>query len=155
MLNFFKKKDAPRETAMFTDEVLESERVYQEGLSRFQDLIAPPAIKIAPRYIRVGETLAQTIFVMTYPRYLHSNWFSPIINFDISMDISMFIHPVETYEILKTLRKTATQVESRYNMERNSGLVRDPALETASKTSKNSGISSNREQKNSSSSDFI
>lgn len=131
MLNLFKKKQVSKGTPMFTDEVLESERVYQEGLSRFHDLIAPPAIKITPRHIRIGETLAQTIFVMTYPRYLHSNWFSPIINFDISMDISMFVHPVETYDILKTLRKTATQVESRYNMERSSGLVRDPALETA------------------------
>ena len=112
-------------------EVLESEKEYQKGLTELFDLIAPSAIKISPRHIQVGETLAQTIFVMTYPRYLHSNWFSPIINLDVSMNISMFVHPVNTYDILKTLKKTATQVESRYNMEQQAGLIRDPALETA------------------------
>jgi len=131
MLNFFKKKQSSADLPIYTDKVLESEKIYQEGLSQLKDLLAPPAMKITPRYIQIGETLAQTIFVMTYPRYLHSNWFSSIINFDIPMDISMFIHPIETYEILKTLRKTATQVESRYSMESQSGLTRDPALETA------------------------
>lgn len=130
MLNFFKRKEK-KDIPIYSDKVLESEKEYQEGLSQLQDLIAPSAINLAPRHIQVGDTLAQTMFVMTYPRYLHSNWFSPVINFDVPMDISMFIHPVETYEILKTLRKTATQVESRYSMERQSGTIRDPALETA------------------------
>ncbi len=125
MLDFLKSKQK--------GEVLESEKEYQEGLTELFDLIAPSAIKINPRYIQVGETLVQTIFVMTYPRYLHSNWFSPIINLDVPMDISMFIHPVNTYEILKTLKKNATQVESRYHMEQEAGLIRDPALETAMK----------------------
>ncbi|MFZ5982234.1 MAG: VirB4-like conjugal transfer ATPase, CD1110 family [Patescibacteria group bacterium] len=131
MFDFWKKNNPSFKAPVKQDAILESEKAYQEGLSHLHDLIAPSAIKITPRYIRVGETLAQTVFVMTYPRYLHSNWFSPIINFDAAMDVSMFIHPVETYDILKTLRKTATQVESRYNMERESGLIRDPALETA------------------------
>ncbi len=134
MFNFFKSKpkNNPSGNIISTsNEILESEKIYQQGLINLSDLIAPSAIKINPNFIQIGDTLAQTLFVMTYPRYLHSNWFSPIINIDIPMNISMFIHPIPTYEILKTLRKSATQVESRQNMERESGLVRDPALETA------------------------
>jgi type IV secretory pathway VirB4 component len=43
----------------------------------------------------------------------------------------MFIHPIETYDILKTLRKSATQVQSQLHIEQEKGLIRDPALETA------------------------
>lgn len=130
MLDFLNKnkKAKGKEAA---DEVIQSEKYYQEGVAKLQDLIAPSAIQVAPKYIRVGDTLAQTIFVITYPRYLHSNWFSPIINIDMPIDISMFVHPIETYDILKTLRKSSTQVQSRVHMEQEKGLIRDPALETA------------------------
>jgi conjugal transfer ATP-binding protein TraC len=114
-----------------TDAVIQSEKIYKEGLAQLNDLIAPSAIKITPRNIRVGETMAQTLFVITYPRYLHSNWFSPIINIDMPMDISMFIHPIDTYDILKTLRKSSTQVQSQLHIEEEKGLIRDPSLETA------------------------
>lgn len=125
MLNPFSKKDEIR------DEIFESEKYYQEGVAKLNDLIAPAAIKIAPRNIRVGETIASTIYVVAYPRYLQSNWFSPIINIDMPIDISMFIHPIDTFDVLKTLKKTATQVESEINIEQERGLIRDPALETA------------------------
>jgi type IV secretory pathway VirB4 component len=131
MLDFLKKDKKTVPEKLPTDEVLLSERYYQEGIAKLQDLIAPSAIKITPRYIRVGETLAQTIFVITYPRYLHSNWFSPIINIDMPMDISMFIHPIDTHTILKDLRKSATQVQSQIHIEESRGVVRDPILETA------------------------
>ncbi|MCX6763634.1 MAG: DUF87 domain-containing protein [Candidatus Moranbacteria bacterium] len=133
MLDFLKIKKKKGETLRpeEKDEVLRSERYYQEGVAKLADLIAPSAIKVAPRYIRVGETLAQTLFVIAYPRYLHSNWFSPIINIDLPLDISMFIHPIDTNDILKTLRKSATQVQSQLHIEEAGGKIRDPALETA------------------------
>jgi type IV secretory pathway VirB4 component len=127
----FLKKNKKNASSLPTDEILLSEKYYKEGLSRLSDLIAPPAIKVSPRYIQIGETYVQTIFIMTYPKYLQSSWFSPIINMDLPMDIAMFIHPIETYEILKTLRKTITQVESRRAMEAEAGMVRDPTLEAA------------------------
>ncbi len=126
MFNLFKKKGKPN-----TNKILASEKYYQEGVAQLNDLIAPAAIKISPRYIQVGDTLAQTIFIVAYPRYLHSNWFSPIINIDMPLDISMFIHPIDTYDILKTLKKNATRVESQIHIEQNKGLIRDPAMETA------------------------
>lgn len=129
MLNFLNKNK--KQTRPVQDEVLMTEKYYQEGLAKLQDLIAPSAIKITPRFIRVGETLVQTLFVIAYPRYLHSNWFSPIINIDLPIDISMFIHPIDTQEILKTLRRSATQVQSQISIESDKGLIRDPSLETA------------------------
>lgn len=131
MFDFLKKKSASNISPQPTDELLLSETYYQEGLAKLADLIAPPAIKVTPRYIQIGETFAQTIFVMAYPKFLQSNWFSPIINIDAPINISMFIHPIETYEIVKTLRKSITQMESRRSMEAEAGQVRDPTLEAA------------------------
>lgn len=132
MIDFLKKKNKkPGESQVITDELLQSEKYYQEGVARLNDLIAPAAIKIEPRHIRVGEIFAETIYVIAYPRYLQSNWFSPIINIDMPIDIAMFIHPIDTYDILKTLKKSATQVESQMNIEQEKGRIRDPVLETA------------------------
>ena len=130
MFNLFKKNTSTKNLPP-QDEVLESEKNYQEGLAKLNDIIAPAAIQIMPKSIRVGETIAQTIFVIAYPRFLHSNWFSPIINIDLPIDISMFIHPIDTYDILKTLKKSATQVESQVQIEQKKGLIRNPTLETA------------------------
>ncbi len=132
MFNIFKKNtNTTKQNLPPQDEILESEKTYQEGLAKLNDIIAPAAIQIMPKSIRVGETIAQTIFVIAYPRFLHSNWFSPIINIDLPIDISMFIHPIDTYDILKTLKKSATQVESQVQIEQKKGLIRNPTLETA------------------------
>ncbi|HOX10770.1 MAG TPA: ATP-binding protein [Candidatus Moranbacteria bacterium] len=112
-------------------ELLQSEDLYQRGVATIKDLIAPSAMKISANNLQIGETVARTIFVVAYPRYLHTNWFAPIINIDFSMDTSMFIHPINTAEILKTLRKSSTQVQSQIHIEEESGKIRNPILETA------------------------
>jgi conjugal transfer ATP-binding protein TraC len=114
-------------------DVMQDEEMYRRGVATIKDLIAPSAVKINANYIQVGETFARTLFVIAYPRYLHTNWFAPIINIDFSMDIAMFVHPIETRDVLKSLRKSATQVQSQIDIEAESGKIRDPILETAMK----------------------
>ncbi len=111
----------------------DSEEIYHRGVAKVAGLIAPSALKISANHVQIGETCARTIFVIAYPHYLSTNWFSPIVNVDFSMDISMFIHPMETSDVLKSLRKSATQVQSTIHMEEESGKIRDPILETAIK----------------------
>ena len=109
----------------------ENEDLYQKGLATIKDLIAPPAIKIMTNSMQVGEVMTRTYFVIAYPRYLSTNWFSPVINMDFAMDIALYIHPIETGEILKNLRKSATQVQSQLTIEAEEGKIRNPVLETA------------------------
>ncbi len=130
MFNFLKKKQkSPTPDLLSSD--TDIEKIYQEGRATITDLIAPSALRVNSNFVQVGQTFAKTIFVTTYPRYLQTAWFSPIINLDVPMDISMFIHPIETTEILKTLRRSITQVESQIHLEQEAGKVRDPVLETA------------------------
>lgn len=126
-LDISKNKKKP----VVDSELLQSENLYQRGVATIKDLIAPAAMKISANNLQIGETVARTVFVMAYPRYLHTNWFAPIINIDFSMDTSMFIHPINTAEILKNLKKSATQVQSQIHMEEEAGKIRDPILETA------------------------
>src|SRR4030042_1655021 len=109
----------------------DAEKVFREGVATVSDLIAPSALKLNTNFIQIGETFAKTIFVTTYPRYLQTAWFSSIINLDIPMDISMFVHPMETAEVMKNLRRTITQAESQIHLEAEAGKVRNPVLETA------------------------
>ena len=132
MLDFLKnKKEEKKKSAEYLAEEADVEKVFREGLATITDLIAPSAIDIGSNFIQIGETFAKTIFVTTYPRYLHTAWFSPIINLDIPMDISMSIYPVESAVVMKSLRRRITQVESEIHLEAEAGKVRDPALETA------------------------
>lgn len=130
MFNFGKKKQVPP-VQQQTIPSMDTDEIYQRGEATLKDLIAPSAIRLTSSHLQIGETFAKTIFVVAYPRYLNTNWFSPIINIDFSLDIAMFIHPVDTGEILKTLRKTTTQVQSEIDIEAEAGKVRDPILETA------------------------
>jgi type IV secretory pathway VirB4 component len=109
----------------------EAKRVYEEGVSSIKDLIAPAAMEITFNYLRIEDYYVRTLFTFTYPRYINTNWLSPVINYDITMDISMFIYPVETKEVMQNLRKKVGQMESAWSINREKGKVRDPELETA------------------------
>jgi conjugal transfer ATP-binding protein TraC len=105
--------------------------LYKTATMTLLDLIAPSAFKINPYYIQIGEKLAKTIFILTYPRYLNTDWLSPAINIDEELDISMFIHPTNSDQILKTLTKKLAEVKSQISLQEERGMVRDPKMETA------------------------
>jgi len=110
---------------------LEAEKIYQEGLVYIKDLIAPSSMEINYDSIRIDGMYAKSFYVFAYPRYLDVNWLSPIVNFDVTMDISQFIYPISSAEIMKTLKKKVAQMQSSIRMNSEKGMVRDPAIETA------------------------
>jgi conjugal transfer ATP-binding protein TraC len=116
---FFKKKNEGIEDESFQEETL-----------NVKDIIAPSYIGINQNYIKLGEKIAKSFFIFSYPRYLNSGWLSPVINLNVQMDISFFMHPVNSQEILKKLRSKITQVSSELMEREEKGLIRDPALET-------------------------
>ncbi|MDO8557132.1 MAG: ATP-binding protein [Candidatus Jorgensenbacteria bacterium] len=95
------------------------------------NIIAPAGLEVSSNYLKIGDYYAKTVFIFTYPRYISSGWFSPIINMAQMMDISIFIHPMDTALALRGLKKKITQIEVELSEKEEKGLVRDPALETA------------------------
>ncbi|MFA5948439.1 MAG: DUF87 domain-containing protein, partial [Candidatus Gracilibacteria bacterium] len=118
-------------TAGEKNEYIEAERIYQEGLASVKDLIAPSSMEIYFDSVKIDGLYSRSFYVYAYPRYLDANWLSPIVNFDITMDISQFIYPISSETILKTLKKKVAQMQSTMRMSAEKGNVRDPAIETA------------------------
>ncbi|MCX6811554.1 MAG: ATP-binding protein [Candidatus Berkelbacteria bacterium] len=112
-------------------ETAEAMQRYREGLATERDLIAPAAMAINPNFLQINNFYAKTIYVFAYPRYLNTNWLSSVINFDMTLDVAIFIYPMETREVMQNLRKRIGQMESTWRMQREKGLVSDPELETA------------------------
>ena len=105
--------------------------IYKEETIDIKDIISPASIEVNSNFIKIGERLAKTFFIFSYPRYLSTGWFSPVVNLDVPMDISLFLYPIETGLILKQLRKRVTEVQAEIMEREEKGLIRDPALETA------------------------
>ncbi len=103
----------------------------EEQSKLLDDLLAPSAVDVASNYIQIGDKYARTLFVVTYPRYLNTNWFSPIINLDRPFDVSIFVHPQDGGIILKQLRDRLGRLQSEAMEGQAAGKVRDPILETA------------------------
>ena len=105
--------------------------ITESQLDTLRDIIAPSAVEVTSNYIKIGSKYAKTIFVFTYPKYLGSNWLSPIVNMSQPMDISMFIHPYPTEKVMKSLQKQITSVTAEMMEREEKGLIRDPVLEAA------------------------
>ena len=123
--NLFKKKKETEISSVLPQEI------YEAATLELKDVIAPSALKIEPRSINLGDKIARTYFVISYPRFLSDNWFSPVINLDKVFDVSIFIHPIETSKILRQFQKKVAEVQSQIHMREEKGLVRDPMLDTA------------------------
>lgn len=105
--------------------------IYEATNLDMRDILAPAAVKITPKDIFIGEKILRTLFVISYPRFLSSDWFTPVINLDKVYDISIMIHPIETELALRTFQKKVAEVQSQINERERKGFVRDPMLDTA------------------------
>lgn len=122
---FGKKEEAAPLTSILPQEI------YEAGILELKDVIAPSALKINPKELNLGEKIARTFFIISYPRFLSESWFAPIINLDKVFNVSIFIHPVDTAKILNQFKKKVAEVQSQINIRAQKGLVRDPVLDTA------------------------
>ncbi|MDO8624328.1 MAG: DUF87 domain-containing protein [bacterium] len=127
LLDFIRKKkdDEPQIVPVLPRDI------YKRGSLDLVDTIAPAALKIGSREIELGEKFARAFYTISYPRFLTDGWFAPIVNLDKVLDISLFIHPVDTAQALRTLQKKVAEVQSQISEREARGLVRDPLLDAS------------------------
>ena len=107
------------------------EKVFETTKIGIKDIIAPSSIVLVADHLKLGNRLTRSFFIFSYPRYLSTSWFSSIINLDTPIDIGFHIHPIETGETLKQLRKKVTEIQVDLSEREKEGKIRDPALEIA------------------------
>jgi conjugal transfer ATP-binding protein TraC len=109
----------------------QARQAFNQGLATVLDLISPASLVVTPNYLKLNNKFVKTLFVYTYPRYIQTNWLSDVINYDVECDISLFIYPQDSQQVMSNLRRRTTQLQSTQNVEQERGLIRDPELETA------------------------
>ena len=100
-----------------------------QGDYNIQDTIAPSAIEVDFSFLKIDDTYIRTLFVTGYPRYVTANWLSPLINFNHSIDISMFIYPSDSKDTLESLRHRIAEMEAEINTDIQRGRIPRAATE--------------------------
>jgi len=125
-----KKKEINKSSKKEEDkQLLETEKEYKEALAYVKDIISPAFMKVSPDKIQVNNTIAKTFFVYSYPSFLEWNWLSPIINWDVKFDMSLYVYPIESAFIQKYLKKRLTQLNSERSINADKWLLNDPAID--------------------------
>jgi len=94
-----------------------------------QDIIAPPAIEVDFDYLKIGNKFFRTLFIAGYPRFVSANWLSPLINFDHSLEVAMYIYPVEGKGVLDNLRRKIAEMEAEIQTDVERGRLIDPSTQ--------------------------
>ncbi len=128
-LPFFKKKSdqnpiSPADAqSNLEQKQMEKIKEFSQGLVTIQDIIAPEAIEVDFTYQKINSTYTRTLFVAGYPRSVPANWLSPLINFPHQLNVSMFIFPVDSAEILDNLKRKITEMEAEIQSDLRSGKI--------------------------------
>ena len=118
-----------------TNKASRQEKAAEKNLNResvnLLDAVSPASFVITPNYLQLNELYVRTCFVYAYPRFLNTNWMSPIVNSDVVMDIAMHVAPLDSRVFVGHLRKQQGKLESSRQIEQEKGFVRNPELDTA------------------------
>ncbi len=106
-----------------------NKRDFTAGLVSTKDVIAPSAIEVDFNHIRIDNKYYRTLFVAAYPRFVGINWLSSLINFDSSLNISMFIFPTDGKAVLDDLRRKITEMEAELSTDIQRGRLINPATQ--------------------------
>ncbi len=126
-MKLFGKKTAPISTPIASEGVTKLEK----GTTSLADVIAPSSVEVDFNYIRVGDSFYKTFFVIGYPRFVSPNWLSPLIDFDHSMNISMFCYPTASNDVLSDIRRKIAEMEATVSSQAEEGKIIDPKVEAA------------------------
>jgi conjugal transfer ATP-binding protein TraC len=104
-------------------------RHFERGMNSITDIIAPSSIEVDFGHIRVGERFHKTFFVVGYPRFVSPNWLEPLIDFDHSLNISMFCYPTSSSDVLENLRRKIGEMEATLQEQAENNKVLDPTVQ--------------------------
>ncbi|MDQ5901103.1 MAG: conjugal transfer ATP-binding protein TraC [Patescibacteria group bacterium] len=103
----------------------------EKGMVSLVDVIAPSSVEVDFKYIRVGEKFFSTLFMVGYPRYVSPNWLQPIIDYDHTLDISMYCYPTSSSDVLSDIKRKIAEMEATIAGEAENGRPADPRVEAA------------------------
>ncbi|MGH7203963.1 MAG: VirB4-like conjugal transfer ATPase, CD1110 family [Candidatus Levyibacteriota bacterium] len=103
----------------------------EKGMTSVVDIIAPSSVEVDFRFIRVGDNFYETLFIAGYPRYVSPGWLESIIDYDHTLDISMFCYPSSSSDVLADLKRKIGEMQATLASDAEQGKVADPTVEAA------------------------
>jgi hypothetical protein len=94
-----------------------------------RDIVAPPSIEVDFDFLKIGEKYFRTLFVAGYPRFVNANWLEPLISFNHTLDISMFVYPTRSEEVLENLKRKVGEMEATIQSDFKRGKVIEPSVQ--------------------------
>ncbi len=122
------QKPAP---AINQSQVVAAAHRLAKGTLSVKDIIAPSIIEVDFDFLKVNQSFYKTLFVAGYPRFVSANWLSPLITYDHSLFVSMFIYPTESKTILEDLKRKIAEMEATIQTDIKRGRVVDPGVQVA------------------------
>jgi type IV secretory pathway VirB4 component len=101
------------------------------GPMTVKDLVAPPAIEVDFDTIKIGDRYFRTLFVAGYPRFVSANWLEPLISFNHTLDIAMYVYPTKSEEVLENLKRRVGEMEATIQSDMKRGRVVEPSVQVA------------------------
>jgi len=99
------------------------------GLLSIRDAIAPPSIELDFDFLKIGNQYLRTLFVAGYPRFVDANWLDPLISFNHTLDVAMYIYPTKSEEILENLKRKVGEMEATIQSDIKRGKVIEPSVQ--------------------------
>lgn len=104
---------------------------FAQGMVSIKDIIAPSFIEVDFNHLKIGNKYYRTLFVVGYPRFIQSNWLGQLISYDHPLQISFFIYPTESGDMIKQIKRKITEMEATIEGDMKDGKVGDPAVQVA------------------------
>ncbi len=95
------------------------------------DVLSPIETEVDFSSYRVNQNLYRTFFVSGYPRYVEANWLEPLISFDHTLDIAMYIYPSASKGVLDDLKRKIAEMEATIQTDLERGKDVDPSVQVS------------------------
>ncbi|MFD1075642.1 VirB4 family type IV secretion system protein [Longispora fulva] len=93
--------------------------------------VAPAAVEVGPRWLRLGDGYAATLIVTGYPAEVGAAWLEPLLAWPGRLDLALHIDPVPVPVAAARLRTQRAKLESSRRADNNAGKLADPYVEAA------------------------
>lgn len=95
------------------------------------DIVAPPSIDVDFDFLKVGNLYCRTLFAAGYPRFVSANWLEPLVSFNHTLEIAMYVYPTKSEEVLESLKRKVGEMEATIQSDMKRGRVIEPSVQVA------------------------
>lgn len=102
----------------------EGDALLARGAIDVPRLVAPNTLIQAEDHVRVGGEYCRTLYVMVLPPSVHDNWLYPLFLWQEVIDVSLYVYPLDTDQVVKSLRRRIGRDEAQLIVEEQQGKIR-------------------------------